>query len=300
MINRLRRWVAFRALRVLSRLGFHVTPVHFYSPIPDIRELDRVPDFWKHSSDMVGVHMNPEGQRQFMRETLAQFVAECQFPTEATATPHEYFIRNSYFGYISATAMHCIVRHSHPRRILDVGAGFTTRVLAHAALMNATMGSPAELIAIDPYPAPLLQQGFPGLTRVIQKGIQEVDLDFLTELQVNDILSIDTSHVVRTGGDVPFLYLEVLPRLKPGVLVHIHDIFLPFEYPREWMRGRRFWNEQSLLQGFLCFNSAFEPLWGQKYAESVLREEYHRLFQGKTAYDDNFDSNSFWMRRVAQ
>ncbi len=295
----LRNWLSFLIFRVCRRFGLHVTPIHFYSPIPDIRELDQKPGIWTHASDMAGIHLDRENQSRFMSEVFAPYVEECQFPVQATARPHEYFRRNSYFGYISATAMHCIVRHYHPRRIIDVGAGFTTRVLANAALINAELGFPTQLIAIDPYPSSVLLQGFPGLTRVMTTEVQDIDVSFLTQLDADDILSIDTSHVVRTGGDVNYLYLEVLPRLKPGVVVHIHDIFLPFEYPREWMRSRRFWNEQYMLQGFLCYNSAFESLWGQKYAESTLREEYDLLFRGKTSYEDNFDSYSYWMHRVA-
>lgn len=304
MIDRLRRWIAFllltnKSFRFFRWFGVYVAPVHFYSPIPDIRELDQQPKLWTAASAMPGVKMNPEEHSEFMTKALSQFVGECEFPTHATTFPHEYFVRNSYLGYVSASAMHCIVRHYHPRRIVDIGAGFTTRVFAHAVLMNAKLGFPAKLDAIDPYPSSVLLQGFPGLTTVLAKRAQDLDIDFLTQLDANDILSIDTSHVVRTGGDVNYLYLEVLPRLKPGVLVHIHDIFLPFEYPRTWLHRRSFWNEQYLLQGFLCYNSAFKPLWGQKYAESVLQEEYELLFHGKTDYDDNFDSYSFWMQRIA-
>lgn len=304
MIDRLRRWVAFllltnKSFRFFRWFGVFVTPAHYYSPIPDIRELDQRPQIWKLPSDMPGVDMNREAQRQFMTNVLGQYVDECDFPAHATASPHEYFTRNSYFGYVSAAAMHCIVRHYRPRRMIDVGAGFTTRVLARAARMNADSGSPAHLIAIDPYPAPILREGFPGLTCFLEKAIQDVDIGLFAELQAEDILSIDTSHALRTGGDVSYIYLELLPRLRPGVLVHIHDIFLPFEYPREWIRRRYFWNEQYLLHAFLAHNLAFKPLWGQKFAEVACQDQYAQLFQRGLSTADNFDSYSFWLRRVA-
>lgn len=304
MINHLRRWIAFllltnKSFRIFRWFGVHVTPVHFYSPIPDIRELDRRPELWTRSSEMPGVEMNAPEHIRFMVEVLEPHIGECAFPTQATTLPEEYFVRNGYFGYVSAAAMHAIVRHYRPQRIIDVGAGYTTRVLARAALMNVNDGSPSELIAIDPFPTPILRQGFPGLTLFLEKPIQDVNSDLFTALEANDILSVDTSHAVRIGGDVSHLYLEILPRLRPGVLVHIHDIFLPFEYPRQWIRQRYFWNEQYLLHAFLVHNVTFKPLWGQKYAETVCSEEYVRLFGARSGQENNFDSYSFWLKSIA-
>lgn len=304
LINWLRHWIAFllltnKSFRFFRWFGVHVTPVHFYSPIPDIRELDQRPQLWQIPSAMPSVEMQQKAHLEFMTAVIGRYIHECSFSIQATKVPYEYFIRNGYFGYVSAAAMHTIVRHYRPRRIVDVGAGFTTRVLAQAARMNAEDGFPPELIAIDPFPSSILRNGFPGLTHFLEKAIQDVDISIFTSLEADDILSIDTTHAVRTGGDVPYLYLELLPRLKPGVVVHIHDIFLPFEYPREWIARRLFWNEQYLLHAFLIYNTTFKPLWGQKYAEMVCQEEYARLFERGLSFEDNFNSYSFWLKRVA-
>ena len=107
-------------------------------------------------------------------------------------------------------------------------------------------------MAIEPYPNKLLTNGFAGLSDLIATPIQDVPLSTFTDLEANDILFIDSTHVLKTGGDVQYEYLEILPRLKKDVLIHAHDIFLPRSYPREWMYERRwFWTEQYLLQAFL-------------------------------------------------
>jgi hypothetical protein len=193
--------------------------------------------------------------------------------------------------------MHSFVRGFNPKTIIEVGAGNSTYVIANAVVRNSCDSTMAEVIAIDPYPTPVLRQGFPGLGRVIESRVQDTDVRLFESLGPNDILSIDSSHVVRTGGDVNFLYLEILPRLRPGVIVHVHDIFLPFEYPRQWVRQRYFWNEQYLLQALLINNSEFEVLWGQKYAEWSFPEAYESVFLGRTSEPENHGSYSFWIRR---
>jgi hypothetical protein len=166
--------------------------------------------------------------------------------------------------------------------------------------MNAESGAPAELVVIDPYLDRILPEELPAIHESIPSQVEDVPLERFTSLQEGDLLSIDSSHAVRIGGDVVFLYLEVLPRLAPGVLVHIHDIFLPFDYPVQWLQRRYFWNEQYLLHAFLVNNHAYEVLWAQKYAESVFPEVYARVFGGRTGETENYDSYSCWLRRIPQ
>lgn len=284
-----------KPFRFFRWLGIHLTPVHFYSPVPDIREVE--PSLWEKPSALVGVEMWDAEQQSLMENCFASFQPECTFPPHPTHIPHQFFIQNGYFGYVSAVAMYSLVRQRHPQRIVEVGAGNTTYLLAAALERNAAEGHPGVLVSVEPYPNEALSQGFPGLTQLIQKPVQQVDLAEFTTLQAGDILSIDTSHAVRTGGDVNFLFLEVLPRLAPGVLIHIHDIFLPDEYPHSWLERRTFWTEQYLLHAFLIYNKAFRVIWGQRYAELRFPALFKRVFGGRAGWDDNFDSYSFWIER---
>ena len=116
-----------------------------------------------------------------------------------------------------------MVRHFQPRLIIEVGSGFSSLLLGEAAAKNKS----SALICIEPFPREFLREGFPGLQSLIEKKVQDIDLEFFSQLQSGDILFIDSSHTVKIGGDVNYLFLEVLPRLKPGVIVHVHEFSFP-------------------------------------------------------------------------
>jgi len=263
--------------------GFHATPVHFYQPIPDTRELPET--LWKQPSNLVGINMNDAMQLDLLRNHFTKFREECSdFPAEPP--PGQ---RRPFRG-VDALAAYCMVRHFQPRLIIEVGSGFSSLALGQAAAKNKN----SALICIDPFPSDFLRKGFPGLQSSIEKKIQDIDLKFFSRLQSGDILFIDSSHTVKIGGDVNFLFLEVLPRLKPGVIVHVHDIFLPFEYRRDWVLDEfRFWNEQYLLQAFLTFNSEFEVLLANSYLNHYYQKDLKAAFRNLPSWA----GGSFWMRR---
>jgi hypothetical protein len=189
-----------------------------------------------------------------------------------------------------------MIRRLRPSKILEIGSGNSTYISAMATVRNKEQGSDCELICIEPFPNVILRKGFPGLSRLVVRPMQEVSLAEFENLGENDILFIDSSHMLKIGSDVQRIYLEVLPVLKKGVVVHIHDIFLPAEYPRQWvMEHRMFWNEQYLLQAFLTFNERFEVLWAGSYMHLWHGDELGRAFK---SYDRRKNwPGSFWIRR---
>lgn len=281
--------------------SIHVMSKGFYSPIPDTQLLDKRNDIWEHQSELVGIDINIEGQLDLLENGFSKFQHECEFPLDSTSLPHEYYINNGAFGFVSAATLHCMVRHIAPRIMVEVGSGNSTYVSANASLMNAAHGQDTKLISIEPYPNQVLRDGFPGLTELIQEPVQNLDLDFFSQLREGDVLFIDSSHVVRLGGDVPYLYLEVLPRLNKGVVVHVHDIFFPGTYHKHWViENRWFWTEQYLLQAFLTYNNEFEVLWCGSYIYLKYLEKLKAVFPPPEGLgiEDNYFSSSFWMRRV--
>jgi hypothetical protein len=155
------------------------------------------------------------------------------------------------------------------------------------------------LISIDPFPNKILKKGFPGLSKLIADKVQNVDLKLFASLAAGDILFIDSSHVMRSGGDVQLEYCEILPRMAPGVLVHIHDISLPKPYPRVYFENRLYFNEQYLLQAFLCFNSRFEVIWPGNYMMLKYPKEICNVFPEYHEMRKSFpmsEPSSFWMR----
>ncbi|MBI3796452.1 MAG: sulfotransferase [Deltaproteobacteria bacterium] len=276
--------------------GFHITPAHFHSPVPLVSALPET--LWGQPSALIGVEMNEQVQVKFVEHICPDFKAEYDaFPHDPTPVPSQYYYNQLMFRSVDAKVLYCMIRHYRPRCIIEVGSGFSTYVAAAAVVKNSAAGYPSELLAIEPFPNEVLQQGFPGLSKLWSEPVQRIDLPVFTELQENDILFVDSSHVLHIDSDVRFLFLEVLPRLRPGVLVHFHDIFLPHEYPREWLvQEQRFWSEQYLLQAFLTFNRAFEVLWAGNYMHNYHREKLREAFP--SCEPASVRPGSFWIRRV--
>jgi hypothetical protein len=283
---------------IWERFGIHVTPNHFYEPIPDTRSLGD--NLWTNPSALVGLQMNEEGQRRLLEMFASNYRSEYEgLPKDRTPIPYRYYVNNGAFESVDGELLYSMIRHFRPRRIIEVGSGNSTYLSAQAILKNAedNNGYECELTAIEPYPNPVLKKGFPGLTGLIQKRIQDVPFSEFEKLGENDILFIDSSHVLKIGSDVQYEYLEILPRLRKGVLVHSHDIFLPSEYPKEWvLKNHIFWTEQYLLQAFMAFNDSFEVLLAASYIHVRHPEWLESAF---SSYDRGYRwPGSFWMRRT--
>jgi len=270
-----------------ERHGFHVTRVHFYEPIPDTQSLPET--VWSRPSELAGIDMNDSMQLDLLRNCFSKFRDEYQSISAEPPAGRRWPFRGT-----DVLVAYCMVRHFQPQRIIEIGSGFSSVVLGQAAAKNKN----SALICIDPFPHELVRENnrVPALQSLIESKVQDVDVEFFSQLDSGDILFIDSSHTVKTGGDVNYLFLEVLPRLKPGVIVHVHDVFFPFEYWREWMLEEfRFWTEQYLLQAFLIFNSEFEVL----LANSYLHHHYAKDLKAAFPNLRGWIGGSFWMRRKA-
>jgi predicted O-methyltransferase YrrM len=280
-----------------QKLGVHVVPVHFYEPIPDTRSLKEV--LWSKDSEMIGVDLNVENQFEMLSRFKSKFKGEYDgFAREKTSIQYEYHLDNHSFISVDAELLYCMIRDFRPRRIFEVGSGNSTYVSAQAILKNKAENlGECELTVIDPYPNEAVKAGFPGLARLLENKVEDIEPSKFDELGENDILFIDSSHVLRIGNDVQFLYLEILPRLKKGVIVHIHDVFLPSEYPREWiLEDHFFWNEQYLLQAFLSFNDSFEVLWSASYMNHRHADKLEEAFSSYRKRE--IRPCSFWIRKT--
>ncbi len=265
--------------------GFHVTPVHFYQPIPDTREL--VPALWDRESALAGIEMRAEMQLALLEE-LGRYAGELDdVPFEEPEDRTKYYFNNELFGGTDALVLYAMLRHFRPRRIIEVGSGFSTLLASRAVAANGG----GEITCIEPYPSAFLSR---LEVELIVEKVQTLGFAAFEALGENDVLFIDSSHVVKCGGDVTFLFLEVLPRLRPGVIVHVHDVFLPGEFPRDWMvKLHHFWTEQYLLHGFLIFNSGFRVL----LANTYLGKHHPGAFQRAFPRSPWWGGGSFWMQR---
>jgi len=278
---------------IYQQRGWHVTPVDFYQPIPDTRALPS--DLWTTRSDLVGLDLNEPAQLDLIAEFSARFREEYERMDARSEDSRGFHFSQRSFGPVDAEMLFCMVRSFKPRRVVEIGSGMSTLIIANALGSNAVEGPSSEYLVIDPYPSSSVQAGVRGVSRLLPQEVQSVPLERFTELEAGDILFVDSSHVVRIGGDVLYEYLEILPRLAPGVVVHAHDIFLPGQYPREWVLDRRrFWAEQYLLQSFLAFNNDFEVLWAAGLMDLRHPDVLGAAFRN---YHANARPGSFWFRR---
>ncbi len=284
---------------VFYQRGFHLLRKHFYLPIPD--DSDQLEPFWDRTSAMVGVDTN-DGVALDLLDRITPFIDEFRrrFPIHGPLTPPGFYLINGGYMAVDAHVYYALVRDLKPRRIVEIGNGNSTLLAAAACEWNREKdGVTTRLTSIDPYPWDLFRQPYPGLSDLVPRRIQDVPLEFFSELVDGDMLFIDSSHVLRSGNDVQFEYLEILPRLNRGVMVHIHDISLPRPYPKVYFDNHLYWNEQYLLQAFLAFNDRFEVLWPGNHLMLRYPEKMLAAFPEFSIMREHYpmsEPTAFWMR----
>lgn len=242
---------------------------------------------WEH------IDLRPQEQRNYYEDLLDRF-SFLPFPSQKTEG-YRYFTDNEWFVLSDAFTLSGIIRKEKPRRIVEIGSGFSSGVMLDT--LSQTDES-AALTFIEPFPDrlhSLLSSSDRTSSTILVQPVQEVSLSVFDQLDAQDILFIDSSHVAKIGSDLTIIFLRILPRLRRGVLVHFHDIFYPFSYPVSWIRDGRAWNESIFLRAFLIGNRdfhvmAFNPFAGYSFPE---------LFRDGLAGFLNNTGGSIWLRKVA-
>lgn len=277
---------------VLLKVGVFPVRNHYYEPQFDNR--NPRPDF---SQDRIlrGIDWNISGQLKmlgsfaFSKELLG-------LPEARQQGSLEFHLNNGAFDSGDAEYWYQIIRTIKPRRIFEVGSGNSTLMAVKAIRKNGEEDPryTCEHVCIEPYEMPWLEKV--GVS-VVREKVEEVLLSFFSRLQENDILFIDSSHMIRPQGDVLFEYLELLPSLNKGVIVHVHDIFSPKNYPKEWLIDEvRFWNEQYLLEAFLSQNSGWKIIG----ALNFLRHHHYEEFKSVAPFlSPEREPGSFYIQKTA-
>lgn len=289
----------FRRFHWWERRGVHVTPVQPWSPIPDTRTLDR--GQWPDSTGLSGIEVREEAQLDFLATCRRKYdEAYTEFPAAraGVVTPDQYYIQNGTFETVDGEIFYCMVREHAPEQVLQIGGGFSTRVLAQA-IEDGSLDCTVEVF--EPYRDDWLNEASSEAFTLTGEWADRVDADRFDRLAAGDIVFVDSSHVLRTGNDVYTLLFEVIPRLPNGVLVHFHDIFLPNEYPREWIVERAwFLNEQYAVQAFLEFNDGVDVRWMSGYMHDnhpeALADAFESYDPSRVGEDDEMHvPNSLWL-----
>lgn len=284
------------------RHGFLFVPISYDQPIPDVADLVHR-DVFAARSEMPGVAFSGDLQVTLLAALGSEFGNECRWaagPSRDSAAG-DFFTENGRFGFGCAASTHCVIRRFKPTLVIEIGSGKSSTIIGQALSANLLEdGVRARHRVIDPCPSAGLTRSGNYPVDVTRSRVELVDRHDFDALKAGDILFIDSGHTVRMGGDVNFLFLEVIPRLAPGVLVHVHDIPLPWDYPRSYATRdgvRIFWTESYLLQGFLAFNSAFEVLLAMSYLMTEERAVFQSAFPHYNPMAHVSVSGSFWMRR---
>lgn len=260
----------YRGYRLGERMGWHVVPVNYYSPLVDIRELTKTKDRWAKPSPMLGIRVDLDEQLRALREVVGPFVGEVLGGKVYTAARDMGY--GPGYGYVEAQALHGVIRHFKPPRIIEVGSGVSTACAVRASEMNAAGGAgsgdrllpqaaptsrgASAITCIEPYPSARLKAD--GRVTLIEQSVQAVPVETFAALDAGDLLFIDSSHICKTGSDVNYLYLEVLPVLKPGVLVHVHDVYFPFDHQPVTLTQFYTHNETAVLRAYMTHNPHIE------------------------------------------
>jgi predicted O-methyltransferase YrrM len=264
-------------LEGLRRTQGFVPPGHFYSPIPSLEQVlaaeQRI--FADPPRRLEGIPMDEEGQLRLLRE-LRAFHDDQPFGAEKREGLRYYF-DNPAYSWSDAILLHGMMRFLKPRRIIEVGSGFSSCMMLDTN--DRFFDGGIDITFVEPFPEllnSLIRPSDREHTAIVDSPLQEVGLEVFDALEADDILFIDSTHVSRIDSDVNRILFDILPRLKPGVYVHFHDILWPFEYPREWVMEGRAWNEAYALRAFLQFNPAFRVVLMNTFMQRFHREFFER------------------------
>jgi predicted O-methyltransferase YrrM len=291
-------------MRCVRRIGIHKLPLcrsvlnyigvfpimnHYYEPRFDVRGL-KLSD---EPRNLPGIDLNLEEQLQLLDEFHFQDELR-QIPVNKPID-RRYYYNNGRFGAGDAEFIYSLIRLKKPRRIIEVGSGNSTLMILEAIEKNRNEipAIDCKLTCIEPYERPWLEQT--GV-EILRKLVEDVDRTIFAMLEQDDILFIDSSHMIRPEGDVLVEFLELLPSLKPGVIVHVHDIYTPRDYPKHWIAGEvKFWNEQYLLEAFLSDNRRWKVIGSVNH---LFHDYFDQLKSKFPMLERNSHPGSFYLQKT--
>lgn len=281
---------------VTDRWGYHIRAIHYYEPLPNFRQI--APQQLQRRRVSSAVDFKVPEQLALLRRLADSFSVEIA-RLGAAQSPVGFDFSNPYFSGLDASTYYALIRDLKPSLVVEIGSGFSTQIAAKALACNEREGKPGRLVCIEPFAEPRLTESGARF-KLVRTAVQEVPQEFFDQLTTNDILFIDSSHVATACSDVCTEFLEILPRLRKGVWVHIHDVFFPTDYPAEWVIGRRIaFNEQYILEAFLAFNSAYSVQLANSWMWHEEKEAAHRLCPAAFGASGVVAlPGSFWMKRV--
>jgi hypothetical protein len=286
--------------RSYKSLGY--PPGHYYSTIPDLDEVERNKEriFGNETIHAIDLRLKQQldllnGLKEYYKKLPYQF----SNPSVSDKQDYRYKVKDAYYRNSDAILLFCMVNYYKPGKIVEIGSGHSSALLLDTN--EHFLNNSIELTFVEPYPEErflkILRSGDERKSKLVKSFIQDVNEEVYTSLNDGDILFIDSSHVAKIGSDINFIFFEIFPKLKPGVLIHVHDIFFPFELPEPWISGRKwFWNENYILRAFLMNNPDYEIL----LFNDLLHKKHRRWFEEEMpdCLIDAENTGSIWIRKI--
>lgn len=279
------RSTAGRVLRAAAAAaGQDLVKRQYYSPIPRVEGL---PDeFFSNPSLLPGIDFDTTRQLEYLR-SHETWLAELH--------PPPGFFDNIMYKPLETELLYATIRRREPSRVIELGSGFTTLVIAEAMRENAEAGKPGEYLVYDPYPRSFVRAGVSGVSELRAVSAADAPVEDFAALREGDVLFVDSTHTVKQGSEVNHLILDVLPTLAAGVCIHFHDIFLPYEYPRPYAEAGLYFAEQYLLQAFLALNPSYRVLFG---SHAIAKTHAAEVSEMVPSFSSESDPTAFWIARV--
>jgi predicted O-methyltransferase YrrM len=301
-IRDLRYGLAIRRSKNYVFLKF-APPGHFYSPLPDLNEISAASDAAPNNPvrELKGINLNVRGQLQHVQQ-FAAYNCELSLP-DSKSSGCRYYLDNGFFSYGDAVSLFGMMRLYSPTRIVEIGSGFSSALMLDVN-DRFFSGRDIDFTFIEPYPSRLLgliNDTDRDACRIVEEHVQNVPGEIFTALDENDILFIDSSHVAKANSDVLYILFSILPMVKPGVLIHFHDMLWPFEYPYLWLKEGRAWNEAYFVRAFLQYNDAFSVSFFNSYLErnhEACLREYLPVMLRPPSSKATPGNSSLWLRKV--
>jgi hypothetical protein len=274
-------------VRAFKKTGVYPMQDHYYNP-------QFVYSASFDAQKIRNLHLNFSLDKQLTDLSQLRFSNELVFNRTGNPYSGAFYLDNPAYGPGDADLYYLMVRNHQPKKIIEIGSGFSTMVCLAAIEQNKKVGVNTSLTCIEPYEIKWLDAT--KNIELIREKVENIPVDYFKQLQENDILFIDSSHIIRPENDVLFEYLEILPVLNKGVLIHIHDIFSPRHYRSDWLQeDLRLWNEQYLLEAFLYFNDSFEIVYSLNYLATTQLAATQKVLTNLSAKDQ---PASFWLRKI--
>jgi len=257
----------------------NIVPANFYSEIPLIQDIENSFEYSNPGEELYNNGLfDPEFVSGFVSK-LSEYSAEFNPPLDGDIkSPDGYFWKNPAFSYSDAMSYYCVLRHFKPVNVLEIGSGFSTLVANQALIKNGF----GKITLIEPYPKPFLEK-LECVSEIKKQFAQDIAVnDFVDLVERHDVWFIDSTHTVKIGSDCLYIYLKVMPQVKKDIIVHTHDVFLPYGMPKKKALEKHvYWTEQYLLYAYMLDNPKIEVLFGSTYVNKTMPEKMDELMKGK-------------------